>query len=243
MTKSDCKHCKYCEFLPHIVIAVAIIISAIFITSGLKEFRTADRYVTVKGLAERKVVSDLGAFSLSFNAKGSNLQNVYADVKKDAELVKKFFIEKGIGENEISFTVSSNDNSNSRYDGRMGNPNERFTVNGNFNIRSKNIAAVGKLTLAAGDLISKGINVGNYYTNYYFTGINAIKPELLSEAIAAARESAKQFANDSESSLGGIRKANQGVITIVDESTNYGNNVTLNKTVRVVSTVIYNLED
>src|SRR3546814_8940667 len=49
-----------------------------------------------------------------------------------------------------------------------------------------------------------------------YTKLNDIKPALIAEATANARESAAQFAEDSGSRLGGIRSANQGVVTIND---------------------------
>src|SRR5690606_11517915 len=61
----------------------------------------------------------------------------------------------------------------------------------------------------------------------------------IAEATAAARDSAQQFAQDSGSRLGGIRSANQGVVTISDRDQS-SRHV---KRVRVVTTVEYFLRD
>ena len=67
---------------------------------------------------------------------------------------------------------------------------------------------------------------------------------MIAEATAAAREAAQQFAADSGSELGGIRRANQGVFVILprDQAMGVDAGGQMNKTVRVVATVEYFLE-
>jgi hypothetical protein len=66
---------------------------------------------------------------------------------------------------------------------------------------------------------------------------------MIAEATASAREAAEQFAADSRSRLGGIRRANQGVFVILprDVAAGVSEETQLNKTVRVVATVEYYL--
>jgi len=68
--------------------------------------------------------------------------------------------------------------------------------------------------------------------------------ELVAEATARAREAAEQFARDSGSRIGGIRRANQGMFEILPRDRAQGSTEEgqLAKTVRVVSTVDYSLE-
>jgi len=75
--------------------------------------------------------------------------------------------------------------------------------------------------------------------DFEYTRLNAIKPALIAEATANARESAEQFAKDSHSTIGGIRSANQGVVDISDRD--QGSPQV--KKVRVVTTVEYFLKD
>jgi hypothetical protein len=80
---------------------------------------------------------------------------------------------------------------------------------------------------------------------FLFRNLNAIKPAMIAEATAAARAAAQEFARDSESRLGGIRQANQGVFVILprDQAPGVNESDQLQKTVRVVSTIDYNLRD
>ena len=93
------------------------------------------------------------------------------------------------------------------------------------------------------ELGKKGIvfTGGDYQsqTEYIFTRLNEVKPEMIEEATRKAREVAQKFAADSESTLGKIKKAYQGQFSINPRDKN---NLHI-KRVRVVSTVEYYLSD
>ena len=76
---------------------------------------------------------------------------------------------------------------------------------------------------------------------FIFTGLNDLKPKMIAEATARAREAAAQFAADSRTSLGAIRQANQGIFEILprDQAPGISQESQIVKTVRVVSTVEY----
>ena len=76
-------------------------------------------------------------------------------------------------------------------------------------------------------------------TQYFFTKLNEIKPDMVEEATRNAREVAEKFARDSDSSVGKIKRATQGQFSIADRDQN---NPHIKK-VRVVSTVVYYLAD
>jgi hypothetical protein len=78
-----------------------------------------------------------------------------------------------------------------------------------------------------------------------YNGLSDLKPEMIAEATSRARESAEQFAKDSGSRLGGIRRANQGVFVILprDRAPGVDESSQVEKIVRVVSTVEYLLVD
>jgi hypothetical protein len=83
---------------------------------------------------------------------------------------------------------------------------------------------------------------------YKFSGLNSIKPDMITEATRNARAAADRFALDSGSKVGSIRQANQGVFSILaaDQSSesgegNFTADASLMKTVRVVTSVQYYL--
>jgi hypothetical protein len=103
---------------------------------------------------------------------------------------------------------------------------------------------IGEL-VEAGVVLSSGADYGTIGPTFLFKGLNDIKPEMIAEATSRAREAAEQFAADSRSRIAGIRRANQGVFVILarDRAPGLSEPSQLEKTVRVVSTVEYLLED
>jgi hypothetical protein len=87
--------------------------------------------------------------------------------------------------------------------------------------------------------------------SYKFTSLNAIKPDMITEATRNARAAADRFAADSGSKVGSIRQANQGVFSILPadgggEGGEGGYNAgdsSIMKTVRVVTSVDYYLNN
>ena len=110
-------------------------------------------------------------------------------------------------------------------------------------MRSLDVAAVKKAIEKSGDLVGQGIVLGaeqwNSRTEFLFTGLNRVKPEMIEAATMSAREAAEKFAKDSGSTVGKIRTATQGLFTI----TNRDENSPDLKLVRVVTTVEYYLVD
>jgi len=94
-----------------------------------------------------------------------------------------------------------------------------------------------------GELGKKGIAIlpQNYdsRTEFLFSKLNDIKPEMVEEATAKAREVAIKFARDSESELGKLKSARQGQFSIFNRDSNTPHI----KKVRVVTTMEYYLVD
>ena len=74
---------------------------------------------------------------------------------------------------------------------------------------------------------------------YEYVSFQQMKPKMMQEAIKNAEQTAKQFAENSDSKLGKILDAGQGQFTITDRD---GNTPYIKK-LRVVSTVTYSLKD
>ena len=121
----------------------------------------------------------------------------------------------------------------------------RYKANCVVTVVSKNVDLVRKLVTKQAELMRQGVTiVGNEYdegssVSYEFTGLNEIKPEMIAEATRNARKTAEQFAEDSESELGKIKTADQGQFSIEDRD----QNTPWLKNIRVVTTVVYYLED
>lgn len=239
------------------LLALGLIIGGWVLGAQIKNTRLADRYVTVKGLVERNVKSDLAIWPLSYKEAGNDLNSVYAKTEADKKTILDFLQQQTIQPNEIELgIVRVVDTQANEYGGANRAPN-RYIVEQQITVRTTRVDVVANAAQKTMQLLQKGIvlsgNPGQGLA-YKFTGLNSIKPDMITEATRNARAAADRFASDSGSKVGTIRQANQGVFSILaadqgdatgqqaeDGGMVYGADASLMKTVRVVTTVQYYL--
>ncbi|MGH9434512.1 MAG: SIMPL domain-containing protein [Terriglobia bacterium] len=239
-----------------VVLALGFIIGAWILGAEIRGVRMADRYVAVRGLAERTVKADLAIWPLPFREAGNDLKATFARSEQDRQAVLDFLAQQGIPKAEISLGQPSVIDTQANQFGTPNRPN-RFIVEQRIWVRSKNVDQVAAAVQKTSELIARGVVLGadpsygpgSGAVSYLFTGLNAIKPEMITEATRNARVVAERFAADSKSKVGGIRLASQGLFTITsaDSTSSSGyagsqSNSGIMKKVRVVTTIDYYLE-
>jgi uncharacterized protein len=238
------------------LLTLGLIIGAWVLGAEIKAIRLSDRYVSVKGLAERQVKSDIAIWPISYKDAGNDLASVYQKTDADKNEIVRFLGEQGIKSPEIELgVVQVVDMQANEYSTGSHAP-YRYIVDQQITVRTSRVDQVAAASQKTMLLLQKGIVLSsnpNQGLSYKFTGLNSIKPDMITEATRNARAAAGRFAADSGSSVGSIRQANQGVFSIAaaDEGggtgeegdTGNGNsNSSLMKTVRVVTSVEYYLE-
>ncbi len=207
------------------------------------EFKQFDRSVTVKGLSEREQDADIVIWPIEFTAAGNDLESLYSVLDGNTAKIKTFLTSHGIDPVEITFASPAITDKLAQQYGSPGRAEFRYTALQVVTVYSKNISAVRGVMGSLSELGKQGIvfTGGNYQsqTEYIFTRLNEIKPEMIEEATRKAREVAEKFASDSDSKLGKIKRASQGQFSI---SARDKNNPHIKK-IRVVSTVEYYLSD
>jgi hypothetical protein len=234
-----------------IFVALGLAAAGGLVGRGFASGRAADRYVTVKGIAEREVRADLALWPLRVVVGDNDLRAAYTRLSAQLRQVRAFLAQNDIDTAQVElqdFNVS--DAYANQFRGSESVTN-RYVIRQTLMVRSgspdKVLAASQKVgdLVAGGIVFSSGEEYGSGGPTFVFTGLNALKPRMIAEATARARESATQFASDSRSVLGGIRQANQGVFEILprDQAPGVQEAAQIAKTVRVVSTVEYFLRD
>jgi uncharacterized protein len=236
-----------------VCLLLGLVVGGWVLGSQIKDLKLADRYVTVKGLVERTVKSDMAIWPVSFKEAGNDLPQVFAKSEADKTTVLKFFAGQGIAPAEISVgQIKVIDKQANEYGGNNTGP--RYIVEQTVTVQSKDVDKVAKAGEKTAELVQAGIVVGDSNgqggIRYKFNGLNALKPDMITEATRNARASADRFAADSGSQVGSIRSASQGVFSIsAADSVATGNDAgggdsgdgSIMKKVRVVSTVDYYL--
>lgn len=238
-----------------ISILIGLVLGSAILGWFLKDIRKTERYVTVKGFAERDVKSDLAVWPIKVVTAGDDLSEVTRVSEQNRNRVLQFLMDKGFKPEEI---VNQRLSILDRQAGEHGTAKDKLRYVAEFTlvVRSNDVDLAGLVSQRIDELVNAGVIVGSRGGDglkYIYTGLNSIKPDMLAEATRNARAAAKQFALDSGSSVGAIRRASQGLFSINDwtraageadggDAYYYSGVSDVNKKVRVVLTVDYLLE-
>lgn len=229
------------KLLPSLLIAVGIAVSGLCIKSGMESFAAKERVVSVRGLAEREVKANKVTWPIQFKVVGDELNAVYNSIQKNNAVIIDFLKQNGVKDDEIS--VNAPDLTDMEAERYVNNIRYRYNVSQVIVVVSNDVDKISNLIMRQTELLKQGVAIAasdyQYKVSYEFTELNSIKPEMIAEATKAARIAGEQFAKDSDSELGKIKKATQGQFSIEnrDENTPYI------KKVRVVSYVEFFIED
>lgn len=239
----ECSNTKNClAVLSAVIIGAGFAFAGFAVKSGLESFRMADRSVSVKGLSERNVEADLAVWTLTYTVTGNELAPVQTQSENYAGIMNAYFESVGFTKDEIEYLpLQSQDLLAQAY--RPDNVEQgRYIITQNINLRTTDMAKMGKAMAEIGSLLKQGVTLSNTAAPVYmFTKLNDIKTEMLAEAIKNARKSAEEFARDSGQSIGALKGAYQGTFQILprDPNDTISEMNQRYKKVRVVSTIDY----
>ncbi len=241
------------RYLGHIIIALAVVIGLWIAASAYKyRFRSAQT-ILVTGLAEKDFTSDQIVWTGSFTRQGFDLKEAYAQLKADEAEIKRYLNANSIADSNIVFSsVDVQRNYEQRFDegGRqIGTQFSGYNLQGSVTVDSRSIAVVERLSREITGLLQKGIELNSTPPAYYFSGLNNLKIDLLAKAAQDALKRAHTIADNSDASLGAIRKASMGVFQITGKNMNedysYGgafNTSSKYKTASITLRVEYGIE-
>ncbi len=207
------------------------------------EVKAHERTVQVKGLAEREVPADTVIWPLSYQVASNDLDELYQSIAEKNEIIHRFLADHGL---DLAETTTAGPEVVDRHAQAWGNTAEieyRYVGTSTITLYSNDVDSVREAMADVIALGREGIALSGpqygHQVQFLYTKLNDIKPEMLEEATVNARAAAQEFAQDSDSTLGKIQSARQGVFTIADRDSTTPHI----KKVRVVSTIVYYLSD
>ena len=222
-----------------IFVMIGLVALGLFIGKGLTRIANQEQYVTVKGLAEREVMANKVVWPLPYKSVSNNMQELYDGIEKNKNVILSFLKSGGITEDEIIVSAPAvTDRLAQSY--VPDNVKFRYQSEAVITVISPQVEKVIELMGKQIELMKDGViisNEYNYQTQFEYTALNDIKPEMIEEATRNARAVAQKFAEDSGSKLGNIKQASQGQFSISSDET-----TPQIKNIRVVTTIKYALE-
>ncbi len=229
---------------PSLIIAMGILLGfaslGFFIQESIVSLNSAQRSVVVKGLAEKDVLANNVVWPLSFRVNANSLDELHTLLGQSTAKIQAFLEKNGIAPAEISL-VAPNIEDKTLYASQDNKPIYAYSALGTVTVNSQQVTHIAKLSQNVEELIKQGVALdGNFgRMAYTYTQLNDIKPAMIEEATKNARFVAHKFAEDSQSHLGKIKKANQGLFSLTTPDTYRPERMR----VRIVSTVEYYLVD
>ena len=224
------------------LMSIGLVLSAQGIGNSLIKMKSMERTVTVKGLAEKEVKANIAIWPIRFTEVDNDLNALYASVQDKTDKVVGFLAAQGFTSDEISTSLPSIEDRQAQ--GYVDpNVKYRYAAKVTISLYTKRVDLLLSSQKSMLDLTKEGIAISNQdynsRTEFLFTELNKVKPEMVQSATQNAREVATKFASDSDSRLGKIKQASQGQFSI----SNRDSNTPYIKRVRIISTLNYYLDD
>jgi len=223
-----------------LILAIGLVLAAAVLGQAVRDARMADRFVEVKGLAEREVLADLAIWPVSYMVSANSLEELSRELDRNDGAILAFLGSYGFEAGGISRNPPRITDQWSQAAGPQ-RPETRFMAERTLTLRTDRVAEARQALQEAARLLEDGVVLAPSWgstVQFLFTGLEALKPEMIAQATADARRAATQFAEDSGSRVGSIRTARQGFFSISELDPSMPEL----KTVRVVTTVEYFLD-
>ncbi|MGH8129347.1 MAG: SIMPL domain-containing protein [Steroidobacteraceae bacterium] len=207
------------------------------------EVKSRERTVVVKGLSEREMPADIAIWPLTFQEASNDLNGLFETIQRKNALIVEFLAKNGIAREAITVAAPAVNDLHAQSYGDKSNILYRYTASSTVTVYSNDVEAARKAMKDVIALGKQGVALGGEgyqnQTQFEFSGLAKLKPEMIEEATKNARSVAEKFAADSDNRLGKIRSAQQGQFSIENRDSTTPHI----KKVRVVSTIEYYLAD
>jgi len=228
-----------------IFLGIGVAAGGFFISQTLYNAKVAVNTAEAKGLAERRVKSDLANWQIVFNVTGTKraeIPQLYLQAEENQNAIISLLQENGFTEDEIEIGIIDYLQQEFR-DESQKLVDQKHRLVGSIGVETSKVDLVAKVRANVNKLIAQGMDLENRPPAYRFTKLNEIKPDMLKEATRNARIAANEFAENAGVHVGSIKNALQGSFFVRDAGEEYGDTGKIEKDVRVVTTITFYLTE
>lgn len=243
--------CPFCEKLKEYQLTILAVVLAlgliVAVSVGTKNVTQRGIYMT--GSAEEIVTADSATWSISINSKSPTLGGAYKQIQTQIPVVKKFLLDNGIEEKDISVEPSSYWTSNKRLpNGNITDDIAAYNYTQNIKVKSNDVQKIKNLSTSIEALTEKGILINSQNPEYQYSKLADLKVKLLEKASQDAKQRANSTLKVNGNKTGRILSVKTGVfqITAPDSSNvsdmGINDSFTIEKKVTAVVNVTYEIK-
>lgn len=232
------------SFILGICVMIGLALLGWFIGDSLLKFRSKNNSVIVKGIGERTANADYAIWRISFRSRGKTFEKARSKYNENLKAVKKFLSDNQIKEEETKMKAPAVTLSDMNSFQQHADAPVDYIIESNIVIESADYEKIAAASNKTYELLEQDILLSNDYganPKFLLRDFDALRPQLLEEAVSSARKMAQKFAEHSGAKVGDIRHADQGHFSIQSFAGDFNEEAYPQKKVRVVSHVTYAL--
>lgn len=197
------------------ILGICLFLSALVLSGPLGDFVHAQRKLTVRGFAERRITSDFTVWHANLAARAKTAKEAFARLQADEARLRAGLVREGVPA-ELFEVTSTSVSPVFKTDERGMTTAEvsGYTVIRNFRVASGDISLAPKFASATEALLRDGLEMNPSQPEFYCQKLKDLRAELLGEAVRDAQKRAEVLAKQAGCKVGGLRSAQQGVFQI-----------------------------
>ena len=207
-----------------VVLASGLVIAAIVMGGVYALTRDTGDRLTVTGSARMSVTADRVVWKTSFSRSvlAASLKDGYTGMSKDLSIVKRFMIEQGIPETQMTISpVMVTEEWN-----QISNDPKRYSLRQSIEVTSNDITKITDIAKMVDRVVGEGVFFQNDAVEYYYTPLDEARVKLLTDAVTDARARAQSMAASGNQTVGKLVSASSGVVQVLSrdsvEISDYG---------------------
>ncbi len=202
-----------------LIIGISIIISCFALALGLAHFRSQNEHsISATGSASVDFESDLIIWRGSFSAKAYTSKEAYRQIEQDADRVYEYLTDNDIDDEEIIFSsVDITQNYKDNYDvngNYIGSEPDGYTLTQSVTVSSSKIDTVELISRDISSLLNTGVEFTSGSPEYYFSGLDELKLDLIDKASKNAKDRIDIIAANTDANVGKLKNSSLGVFQI-----------------------------
>ena len=235
-----------------LLLAIGMASAAFILGVQAKRAVAGQQSISVKGLAEKPIKADSAEWQINVGVTAENQADALELVAQTRKVVEEFLTKQGFSAENWTVDVES---IVPHYEEIFIKDTPRQVQKGfdafqNIRVTSKDLAKITAANKAFLQLRVKNHPVSAQAPSYLVSDLEVVKMSLIADATKNARARATEFVKQDNVNVGVMKSASQGAFYILpvggeasDDS--YGgvyDKSTIDKTARVVVTIVYNIE-
>lgn len=236
-----------------LTIALGMSSAAFILGVQAKKAAHSQQSITVKGLAEKAVAADFVEWRVSISLTGSTFGDALNKLRAERPVLEKYLTDHGLDKSvwkDGDEAISPHYEDEPLPQGGTHSVQKGFEAHQDFIISTKEL---DKVVTADKDLLNVQAEGRPFEADapaYLVSNLEDVKMSLISIATENARKRANEFTKNDGVKVGAMRSASQGAFYILADNADantddYGgvyDKSTINKSAKVVVTIVYNIE-